>query len=127
MKKTRINWGMNSGSSFDGIDVVLCETCIDEDGFPVKPEFVCGASYEWPESVAKTVRDAFVNKVDMIGINRLNYECGAVFAEKAVQFMQENNINPSDVRVLGLDTQTIYQEQPDHAAISAMSEKEKSD
>ena len=30
--------GMNSGSSFDGIDVVLCEINMDEDGFPTAPK-----------------------------------------------------------------------------------------
>ena len=119
--------GMNSGSSFDGIDVILAETEVDSDGFPKAPRFLKGASYEWPEDVAAIVRDSFVNKVDMVGLNRLNYICGAVFAEKAVQFMKENNINPADIKVLGLDTQTIYQEQPDHRAIDAMSEEEKSD
>jgi len=117
--------GMNSGSSFDGIDVVLCETEIDADGFPKAPKFICGGSYDWPDNVKGIVTDAFVNKVDMIGLNRLNYICGAVFAQSAVQFMKEKNINPLDVKVLGLDTQTIYQEQPDHAAIAAMSEEEK--
>lgn len=32
--------GMNSGSSFDGIDVVLCEINMDEDGFPTAPKFI---------------------------------------------------------------------------------------
>lgn len=117
--------GMNSGSSFDGIDVVLAETEIAEDGFPRPPKFLKGASYEWPEEVAKIVQDAFVNKVDMVGLNRLNYLCGAVFAEKAACFLKENQIDPLDVKVLGLDTQTIYQEQPDHRAIDAMSKEEK--
>lgn len=119
--------GMNSGSSFDGIDVILAETEVDADGFPKAPKFLKGASYEWPEDVAAIVRDSFVNKIDMVGLNRLNYICGAVFAEKAVQFMKENDINPADIKVLGLDTQTIYQEQPDHRAIDAMSEEEKAD
>lgn len=119
--------GMNSGSSFDGIDVVLCETEIDDDGFPKKPRFICGGSYDWPEDVAVIVRDAFENKVDMVGLNRLNYICGAVFASKAAQFMKENNISSEDIKVLGLDTQTIYQEQPDHRAIAAMTEEEKAD
>lgn len=119
--------GMNSGSSFDGIDVVLCETEMDVDGFPKKPKFICGGSYDWPENVAKIVKDAFDNKVDMVGLTRLNYECGAVFAEKAVQFMKENNIDSKNIKVLGLDTQTIYQEQPDHAAIAAMSDEQKAD
>lgn len=119
--------GMNSGSSFDGIDVILAETEIAEDGFPKAPHFICGGSYEWPKDVAAIVKDSFVNKVDMVGLNRLNYMCGAVFAEKAVQFMKENNIDPLDVKVLGLDTQTIYQEQPDHRRIDAMTEEEKAD
>ena len=119
--------GMNSGSSFDGIDVILAETEIDADGFPKAPRFLKGGSYEWPEEVASIVRDAFVNKVDMVGLNRLNYLCGAVFAEKAAQFMKENNIASADVKVLGLDTQTIYQEQPNHAAIEKMTQEEKDD
>lgn len=119
--------GMNSGSSFDGIDVVLAETEMAPDGFPKPPKFLRGGSYEWPDEVRRIVTDAFENRVDMIGLNRLNYICGAVFAEKAAQFMRENDIDPLDVKVLGLDTQTIYQEQPDHKAIAEMSEAEKSD
>ena len=117
--------GMNSGSSFDGIDVILAETEMAEDGFPKAPRFICGGSYEWPKEVADIVQDAFVNKVDMVGLNRLNYLCGAVFAEKAAQFLKENNIDSRDVKVLGLDTQTIYQEQPNLAAIANMTKEEK--
>ena len=119
--------GMNSGSSFDGIDVILAETEIAADGFPKPPKFLCGGSYDWPEDVAAIVRDSFVNKVDMVGLNRLNYICGAVFAEKAVQFMREHDIDSSKVRVLGLDTQTIYQEQADYTKIAAMTDEEQAD
>jgi len=98
-----------------------------EDGFPKAPRFICGGSYEWPKEVADIVQDAFVNKVDMVGLNRLNYLCGAVFAEKAAQFMKENNIDSRNIKVLGLDTQTIYQEQPNHAAIAKMTKEEKDD
>lgn len=119
--------GMNSGSSFDGIDVVLAETELDADGFPKAPKFLRGASYDWPEAVASIVRDSFENKVDMVGLNRLNYLCGAVFAEAAARFMKENGLESSQIKVLGLDTQTIYQEQPDHAAIAKMTPEEKAD
>ncbi|MDO4274517.1 MAG: anhydro-N-acetylmuramic acid kinase [Eubacteriales bacterium] len=117
--------GMNSGSSFDGIDVILAEISMDEDGFPTAPKFLKGGSYQWPDTVKKIVLDAFENKVDMVGLNRLNYIAGAVFAEAAVKFMKENDIDSRDIKVLGLDTQTIYQEQPDHAAICEMTEEEK--
>ena len=115
--------GMNSGSSFDGIDVVLCETEMDAEGFPKAPKFICGASYDWPDDVRGIVTDSFVNKVDMIGLNRLDYICGAVFAEKAAQFLKEKNLDAKDIKVLGLDTQTIYQEQPDHRRIDEMSDE----
>lgn len=119
--------GMNSGSSFDGIDVVLCEISMDTDGFPSAPKFIKGGSYEWPDDVASIVRDSFVNKVDMVGLNRLDYLCGAVFASKAKQFMDENDIKSEDIFVLGLDTQTIYQEQPNHKAIDEMTQEQKDD
>ena len=119
--------GMNSGSSFDGIDVILAETEIGDDGFPKPPKFLKGASYEWPGEVAKIGRDAFVNKVDMVGLNRINYLCGAVFAEKAALFLKENNLDAKDIKVLGLDTQTIYQEQADYVAMEKMTEEEKRD
>lgn len=119
--------GMNSGSSFDGIDVVLAESKIDADGFPLAPKFLKGGSYEWPDDVKEIVTKSFDNKIDMVGLNRLNYICGAVFAEKAVQFMKENDINPLEVKVLGLDGQTIYQEQPDHKTIDEWTDEQKAD
>lgn len=117
--------GMNSGSSFDGIDVVLVETEIDSDGFPKVPKFIKGGSYQWPEDVKNLIFDSFENKVDMIGLNRLNYMVGAIFADAAKKFIKENKINSEDIKVLGLDTQTLYQESPDHRKISEMTPTEK--
>jgi anhydro-N-acetylmuramic acid kinase len=119
--------GMNSGSSFDGIDVILAETEIDTDGFPKAPKFIKGGSYKWPKEVKNIILDAFENKIDLVGLNRLNYMVGAVFADAAAKFMRENNIKAGDITVLGLDTQTLYQESPDHKAIAEMPESEKKD
>lgn len=119
--------GMNSGSSFDGIDVVLAETEIAKDGFPTPPRLLKGGSYDWPERVKDIIQDAFYNKVDMPGLMRLNYIAGAAMAEAVRTFMKENNIDPKQIEVLGVDGQTIYQEQADHAKISEMTEAEKDD
>ena len=54
------------------------------------------------KEVADIVQNAFVNKVDMVGLNRLNYLCGAVFAEKAAQFMRENKIDSADDKGSGI-------------------------
>ena len=119
--------GMNSGSSFDGIDVVLAETEIAEDGFPRPPQFLAGKSFPWPKQVEKIILDAFDNKVDMKDLTRLTYIAGAVFAESANQFMGDHNIDPKNIEVLGVDGQTIYQEPPAHDKISQLTATQKND
>jgi anhydro-N-acetylmuramic acid kinase len=119
--------GMNSGTSFDGIDVILAETSFAPDGHPHPPKFLLGTSYDWPEEVQNIVLDSFENKIDMIGLTRLHFVVGAVFAEAANKFLKEYKISPYDVDVLAVDGQTIYQEQPDHAKINKMTDEQKKD
>jgi anhydro-N-acetylmuramic acid kinase len=119
--------GMNSGSSFDGIDVILAETKIDKDGFPTPPKFLAGGSYRWPKEVEELIVPSFDNKVDVYKMTRLTYIAGAAMAEAVRKFMRENNIDPKDIEVLGVDGQTIYQEQPDHVKIREMTDEQKDD
>ncbi len=39
--------GMNSGSSFDGIDAVLFEIALGDDGQPTRPRFIDGLAYDY--------------------------------------------------------------------------------
>jgi anhydro-N-acetylmuramic acid kinase len=75
--------GLNSGSSFDGVDVVLVEIDNGPDGYPARPKFVTGNSYDWPAPVAEIVLRAFENKVSLFEFTRLNQLAGAVYAESA--------------------------------------------
>ena len=109
--------GLNSGSSFDGIDVVLVEIGDGPDGTPARPKFLKGASYDWPKPVAEIVLRAFENQITLFEFNRLNYLAGAVYAESARSFMREANLKPGDVEVIGYDGQTIYQEPPVHSGL----------
>jgi anhydro-N-acetylmuramic acid kinase len=109
--------GLNSGSSFDGIDVVLVEIENGADGYPVRPRFIAGNSYDWPKPVADMVLLAFENQISLFEFNRLNYLAGAVYAESARAFMREQNLRPGDVEVIGYDGQTIYQEPPVHSLL----------
>ena len=119
--------GVNSGSSFDGIDVILGETEIAPDGFPRPLKFIKGDSYKWPQKVQDLILPAFENKVDMVGLNRLTYIAGAAIAEAVRTFMRANNLSNRDIFSIGVDGQTIYQEQPGHDRIGKMSEKDKDD
>jgi anhydro-N-acetylmuramic acid kinase len=106
--------GLNSGSSFDGIDVVVVEIEPGADGYPSRPKFIAGNSYDWPKPVAELVLRSFENKISLFELNRLNYLAGAVYAESARAFMREHKLAPGDVEVIGYDGQTIYQEPPVH-------------
>lgn len=104
--------GMNSGSSFDGIDVVLVRIDIGSDGQPTKPEVVKGIGHEWPEAVSKLVLRAFANDLSIFELTRLNYLAGAVFAEAAMDLMDRAGVSSDEVGLIGVDGQTIYQEPP---------------
>ena len=116
--------GLNSGSSFDGIDVVLVEIENGPDGYPARPKFIMGRSYDWPKAVADIVLRSFENKVSLFELTRLNYIAGAVYAECARKLMQEASLNPGDVEVIGYDGQTIYQEPPVHHLLRNYDDKE---
>jgi anhydro-N-acetylmuramic acid kinase len=106
--------GLNSGSSFDGMDAVLVDIELAPDGYPGRPTYIDGLSHDWPKEVGERVLASFQNQVDIFEMTRLNYEAGAVYAEAARELMRKNNLAPEDVFVIGFDGQTVYQEAPDH-------------
>jgi anhydro-N-acetylmuramic acid kinase len=112
--------GMNSGSSFDGIDVVLAEIHQAADGHPARPVFIDGLSRPWPAEVADLVMRAFANELSIFELTRLHYTTGAVYAEAAQSLLDKLGLGPAEVEVIGVDGQTIYQEPPDHEAMAAL-------
>lgn len=58
--------GMNSGSSFDGIDVILAETEMAEDGFPKAPQFLSAEALMNGQRKLLTLFRMLVNKVDRL-------------------------------------------------------------
>jgi anhydro-N-acetylmuramic acid kinase len=107
--------GLNSGSSFDGVDAVLVDLEVAEDGRIAPPKFIDGISLDWPKEVQGDVLAAFSNSLSLFELTRLNYVVGAVFAEAATTLMQKHGISPGQVSVIGYDGQTVYQEPPEPA------------
>src|SRR5579871_6755841 len=105
--------GLNSGSSFDGIDAVLVDIGIGDDGLLKRPRFIAGKTVDWPEQVANQVLAAFENKLTIFELCRLNYVAGALYAETARSLMRETGTTPEALSVIGYDGQTIYQEPAD--------------
>lgn len=107
--------GLNSGSSFDGVDAVLVDIELAEDGMLRRPRFIAGVTAAWPEKVAKQVLAAFENKLTIFELCRLNYVAGALYGETARALMREQGVTPEQLAVIGYDGQTIYQEPIDPA------------
>ena len=86
--------GLNSGSSFDGIDAVLVDIDLGDDGLLKRPCFIAGNSVDWPKRVADRVLAAFENKLSIFELCRLNYVAGALYAEAARSLMRETQTPP---------------------------------
>ena len=110
--------GLNSGSSFDGIDVVLCTIDVAEDGNPTPPKYVAALTVDWPKALQESIMKAFENKLTIFELTRLNYAAGAAYADATNKLLAENNLSPEDIDVIGYDGQTIYQEPPNPATIT---------
>ena len=109
--------GLNSGSSFDGVDAVLCNISIGADGHPTKPEFIDGLTIEWPEELHKPMQQAFNNEISIFEMTRLNYAAGALYADAVAALLKKAALTSEDVEVIGFDGQTVYQEPPDREAM----------
>ncbi|KAH8666145.1 anhydro-N-acetylmuramic acid kinase [Ilyonectria robusta] len=107
--------GLNSGSSFDGVDAVLCKISLAEDGHPVRPEYIDGLTVDWPLELQPLILRAFDNDLTIFEMTRLNYVAGALYAEAANDLIARNGLKPQDIFVIGYDGQTIYQEPPNRA------------
>jgi anhydro-N-acetylmuramic acid kinase len=116
--------GLNSGSSFDGIDAVLVDIEIGEDGLLKRPRFIAGKTVEWPQRIADQVLAAFENKLSIFELCRLNYVAGALYAQAARSLMRETRTTPEALAVIGFDGQTIYQEPADQSRMAQFAASE---
>ncbi|OJJ65798.1 hypothetical protein ASPBRDRAFT_35651 [Aspergillus brasiliensis CBS 101740] len=104
--------GLNSGSSFDGFDAVLCKIDIADDGHPTRPQFVSALIEEWPVELQSLIMKAFENELSLFDMTRVNY------AEAANSLLVRAGLGPEDIDVVGYDGQTVYQEPPERHLIT---------
>jgi anhydro-N-acetylmuramic acid kinase len=116
--------GLDSGSSFDGIDAVLVDIDLGEDSLLRRPRFIAGKSVDWPRRIAEQVLAAFENKLSIFELCRLNYIAGALYAEAARLLMRETQTPSEALAVIGFDGQTIYQEPADQPRMAAFASDE---
>lgn len=112
--KSKYVIGLNSGTSFDGIDVALVKF---QEG-SLKPKFVDGFVYEYPRSVKEKIRRLTAGEVPgprvlvvqprLREISQLNFLLGDLFADAAIKIIKKNKLKYENILLIASHGQTIF-------------------
>ena len=99
--------GLMSGTSVDGVDVVLCDiTGKDEDTQVQQLNF---KTYEIPEYLRDKIRKCCSRELVPVElICSLNFELGQLFAESVKKLCEESSVNLDDLAFIASHGQTIF-------------------
>ena len=99
--------GLMSGTSLDGVDVVLCDiTGEDEDTQVKQLKF---KTYEIPEYLRDKIRKCCSR--DLVPVElicSLNFELGQLFAESVKKLCKESSVNLEDIAFIASHGQTMF-------------------
>jgi len=110
--KSRVIVGLMSGTSLDGLDVVLCR--FNNSGTDTEMELLHFKTLSYTEDFKKELKSiSFKSQVDLQKVTLLNAFIGTYHAELILQCLQEWNFNAQNVDLIASHGQTIF-----HAPIS---------
>ncbi len=109
--KMRSNYviGLNSGTSFDGIDVALVKFKKND----LRPIFVDGIVCEYPKKIKEQIRELIasagsIHNLSPQKISKLDISLGNLFANTALQIIKKRGLKKEDILLIGSHGQTIY-------------------
>jgi anhydro-N-acetylmuramic acid kinase len=96
--------GVMSGTSLDGIDIVLCE--IKKNSF----ELLFADEYMFDEGLKQEILKAISNPIELKTIGQLDTKLGEIYAKTINSFIKQYKIKKDDVKAIGLHGQTLWHE-----------------
>ena len=94
--------GVMSGTSLDSVDVVLCkidtETC----------ELLHSLEYPMPSSLKASVLEMINGSHPLVAVGELDHRLGILFADAVLALLECNQIDPKEVKAIGLHGQTLW-------------------
>lgn len=102
-----------SGTSLDGIDIVLCELRGHGDRIKIKASIF--QTYDMPQMIKGRILDTIALKTNVKDVTSLNFELGYLFAKCVNKFLKDNNLDKSDIDFIASHGQTIYHIPKDEA------------
>jgi len=94
--------GIMSGTSLDGVDVVLCE--IDANSC----ELVCSLEYPMPSELKTDILMMIEGKSTLEEVGQTDNRLGLLFTQAVNALLVRENINVSTVKAIGLHGQTLW-------------------
>lgn len=110
--------GLLSGTSADGIDAALCEI----DGAPpqITARILYAKTYPYPQAQRETYLESIdPQRSSTPTLCQLNFALGESFAQAALMLMQDAQIAPADVDLIGSHGQTVWHSADDHGHIDS--------
>jgi anhydro-N-acetylmuramic acid kinase len=99
--------GLMSGTSFDGLDVALCE--FEHSGINTAVKVKHFVTKDYQPSFKEEVKSIFAKKnVDLEKVTLLNAFIGSYYAELILECLAEWNVNPAEVDLIASHGQTIF-------------------
>ncbi|MCL4122440.1 UNVERIFIED_CONTAM: hypothetical protein GTU68_044541 [Idotea baltica] len=99
--------GVMSGTSLDGIDVVLCR--VKGSGVDTDIELVAFETYKYSDEVFSDIKKALeLNKSNAQLLCSLNFKLGEEYANACNKMMEANNLIAKDISFIANHGQTIY-------------------
>ena len=96
--------GVMSGTSLDGVDVVLCE--IDKSTCELKAFL----EYPFDEALKKYILGVISQTTTLLQIGEINQRLGLLFSDAINALIKENLIDIHSIKAIGLHGQTLWHE-----------------
>ena len=115
--------GMISGTSVDGIDVVIADIhgkpWLDpQNSFSIQQ--IAFETTSWPDHLREQIFALFHEVVPVSTLSRLNFELGQQFAQSALQVIELAGLAPQAIQLIGSHGQTVWHDVEAGQAISTL-------
>ncbi len=102
MNKKELFIGLMSGTSLDGVDIVLCEINAKEC------KLLHTKEYPFPSALKEQVLHTISSSITLQTVGMLDHKLGKLFAESIEKFLKEFELNAKDIKAIGLHGQTLW-------------------